>query len=112
MILVNIIKIIHLIIVLAVIFAPFINNYKLKQTIYVFLIYLLLQYISGYEKCGLTELEYLIMGTKYEEGFMYRLIKPIIKIPESYFDKYVIIIHLIYIYILHNQLDFMKNKLN
>jgi hypothetical protein len=108
MILVNIIKIIHLIIVLAVISAPFINNYKLKETIYVFLIYLLLQYISGYEKCGLTYLEYLIMGEKYKEGFMYRLIKPIIKISESYFDKYIIFVHLIYIYVLHNQLNSMK----
>jgi len=112
MILVNIIKIIHLIIVLAIISAPFINNYKLKETIYIFLIYLLLQYISGYERCGLTEIEYLLMGKKYEEGFMYRLIKPIIKIPESYFDKYKIIIHLIYIYVLHNQLNSMKNKIN
>jgi hypothetical protein len=105
---VNIINTVHLIIVLAVISAPFINNYKLKETVFVFLIYLLLQYISGYERCGLTELEYLVMGEKYQEGFMYRLIKPLIKIPECYFDKYVIIIHFIYLYILYNQLDFMK----
>lgn len=108
MILVNIINILHLIIVLTVISAPFINNYRLKKLVFVFLIFLLLQYISGYEKCGLTELEYMILGEKYQEGFMYRLIKPIIKLPECYFDKYIFAIHSILIFVLYQQLKAMK----
>lgn len=108
MILVNIIKLIHLLIVLAVISAPFINNYAFKENVFVFLIYLLLQYISGYERCGLTELEYLIMGEKYQEGFIYRLIKPMITLPEHYFDRYTFGIHIIFLYVLYYQLKSMK----
>lgn len=108
MILVNIIKLIHLLIVLAVILAPFIDNYTFKENVFVFLIYLLLQYITGYERCGLTELEYLLMGEKYQEGFIYRIIKPMIRLPEHYFDRYTFAIHIIFLYVLYYQLKSMK----
>jgi hypothetical protein len=49
-----------------------------------------MQYITNYGKCGLTELEYIIKGKKYQEGFLYRLIKPIIVIPEKYFNIYIL----------------------
>ncbi len=109
MILVNIINIIHSIIILLVVVSPLISYGKLKEYAFIFLLYLLFQYVTGYERCGLTELEYLAMGEKYKEGFMYRLIKPMIKIPESYFNKYLFGIHLFYLYILYNQLKNNKN---
>ena len=102
----NIIKFVHLIIILLILIAPFINITILKKLVFVFLIYLLIQYISGYEKCGLTILEYTFMKEKYQEGFMYRIIKPIIQIPEKYFDNYVLFIHLVYIYVLYLQLQY------
>jgi hypothetical protein len=102
----NIIKLVHLIIILLVLISPFIQFYILKKFVFVFLIYLLIQYISGYEKCGLTILEYAVMGEKYREGFMYRIIKPIIQIPEKYFDNYVLFVHLVYIYVLYLQLQY------
>jgi hypothetical protein len=101
----NIINFIHLILVLVIISAPFIDNNIIKKYVFTFLIYLLFQYLSGYEKCGLTELEYLVMGEKYQHGFLYRIINPLIKIPEEYFDKYLFFVHLIYIIILYNQLN-------
>lgn len=100
----KIIKIIHLILVVAIFSAPFINNMALKKNILVLLIYLLFQYLSGYEKCGLTEVEYLVMGEEYQQGFIYRIINPIIKIPEDYFDKWLIIIHVIYAVVLYSQI--------
>ena len=100
----NIIKLIHLIIVLSVISSPFINNLSFKKYIFYFLIYLLFQYLTGYEKCGLTDFEYYIMGEKYQEGFIYRIIKPLISVNENYFNKYLLLIHLIYILILYYQL--------
>ena len=63
--------------------------------------------MTGYKHCGLTSLEYMIMGKKYKEGFMYRLIMPIITIPESYFDEYILCIHILYIIILYNQIKKM-----
>jgi hypothetical protein len=99
-----IIKIIHLIIVIGIAISPFIDNLTFKKNILTLLVFLLFQYLSGYERCGLTELEYLFMGEKYKEGFIYRIINPIIKIPEAYFDKCLIIIHVIYTIILYLQI--------
>lgn len=103
--LINIIKLFHLIIIIFLGIAPFYPNRQLKKTVFILLLYLFFQYISGYEKCGLTILEYTVMGEKYQEGFIYRLINPIIKIPEKYFDQYLFYIHSIYIVILYIQLN-------
>jgi hypothetical protein len=105
----NIIKLIHLIIVFLVAIAPLYPNRLLKKTVFILLLYLFFQYISGYERCGLTVLEYVIMGEKYQEGFIYRLINPIIKIPEKYFEQYLFYLHSIYIVILYMQL---KDQIN
>jgi hypothetical protein len=100
----NIIKLIHLIIVFLIAIAPIYPNMLLKKTVFIFLLYLFFQYITGYEKCGLTVLEYVVMGEKYQEGFIYRIINPIIKVPEKYFEQYLFYIHSIYIVILYMQL--------
>jgi hypothetical protein len=102
--LVNIIKLIHLVIIFFLLIGPIYPNKQFKKIIFILLLYLLFQYISGYEKCGLTELEYIVMKEKYQEGFIYRLINPIIKIPEKYFERYLLYIHLLYIIILYIQL--------
>jgi hypothetical protein len=102
--LVNIIKIIHLIIVLLIISSVFIDNLFLKKYVLIFLIYLLFQYLTGYERCGITELEYLVMNEKYKEGFMYRIINPLIKVPEHYFNKWLFVFHILYIIILFQQI--------
>ena len=109
----NIIKIIHLILVILIVSSPFIDSIYIKENVLVFLIYLLFQYVSGYQRCGLTQLEYYAMGEKYQEGFLYRLITPIISIPENYFDQWLIVIHIMYIFILILQLYnhfIIKNK--
>jgi hypothetical protein len=101
----NIIWILHLFLVLGIFFSIFINDKLIKIFSLAFLCYLLLQYMTGYEKCGLTELEYYIKGDDYKEGFLYRLINPLIKIPEEYFDKWLFGFHLLWICILLNQLN-------
>ena len=103
--LINIIKLFHLIVIIFLVIAPIYPNKHFKKTVFILLLYLFFQYISGYEKCGLTILEYIVMGEKYQEGFIYRLINPIIKIPEKYFDQYLFYIHSIYIVILYIQLN-------
>jgi hypothetical protein len=100
----NIIQSIHLIIVIIIMISIFIPNRWFKQFILSLLILLLIKYVSGYEKCGLTELEYLIKGEKYKEGFLYRIIKPIITIPETYFKNFLFVIHCVYIVILFKQI--------
>ena len=106
--LINIIYYLHLILVIVVFMSIFVNNRNIKVVVFIFLIYLMLQYITGYEKCGLTELEYYFKGNNYEEGFLYRLIKPVIRTPEKYFYKNLYIVHIIYIIILAYQLNLLN----
>ena len=74
------------------------------------LLFLLLQYSTNYGKCTLTQLEYLIMGEKYQEGFLYRLINPVIKRDENYFNYYYYIFHFLFIIILIYQLYTFSNE--
>lgn len=99
------IRTIHLAIVFAVIASVFIRSCYVKQLALAFLIFLLFQYILGYESCGLTKIEYVLLGEeKYKQGFMYRLINPIIKVPESYFDSALFYAHIFWIIILSYQI--------
>jgi hypothetical protein len=90
----TLINIIHLLLILLIIASPFINNHTLKLNVLVLLFYILYQNVIGTGQCGLTKIEYLIMGRKYEQGFLYRIIHPMFNLPEKYFDSYVIIIHI------------------
>jgi hypothetical protein len=104
----KIIQLLHLLLVIGIILSIFITNIDIKQIFFTLLNFLFMQHIINYGKCGLTELEYIIKGEKYQEGFIYRLIKPIITIPEKYFNKYLYILHIIWIIILGYQLNYLK----
>ena len=104
----NIINMIHLILVIFIIISPFINVKEIKINVLIFLIYLLFQYLTGYNRCGLTELEYYFMKEEYKEGFLYRIISPIIKVPEKYFDNWLYVFHIIYVIILMYQLYYLQ----
>ena len=104
----NIIWILHLILVLCIFFSIFISDNGLKILSLGFLIYLLLQYMTGYERCGLTEIEYYVKGESYKEGFLYRLIKPVIRVPSKYFYDKLYLVHLLWIVILIYQLGYYK----
>ena len=100
----NIIQYILVIIIFFIILSIFYNNIKLKEIVLSILILLMIKYLTGYDRCGLTEIEYLLKGEKYKEGFIYRIIKPILTIPEQYFENYLFILHSLYIIILITQL--------
>jgi hypothetical protein len=101
---INIIQFIHFILVLGVISSVFVPNYELKKYAFVFMIFIFIQYITNYGKCGLTELEYIFKGQDYQEGFIYRIVKPIITIPEKYFENYLYLIHITWTLVLGLQL--------
>jgi hypothetical protein len=105
---VQIIRLLHLILVIGILASVFVPNKDYKIASLVFLIYILFQYLTNYGRCGLTEIEYLFKKEKYQEGFLYRLIKPIITVPEKYFDKYLFLIHIILIVSLSFQIYYMK----
>jgi hypothetical protein len=102
----NIIQLIHTIIILLIIISIFYPNNKLKELSLSLLILLMIKYLIGHQRCGLTEIEYLLKGEKYKEGFIYRIVKPMITIPELYFENYLFIIHSLFIIILFHQIHY------
>lgn len=106
----NIINLIHFLLVLFLLISVFVDNYQLKTIALTLLIFTFIQFITNYGKCGLTEIEYMVRGEKYSEGFIYRLVKPIITLPEKYFDQYLHVIHIIWIFILYFQIKKIKFK--
>lgn len=100
------IQAIHLFLVLLIVLSLFIPNQKLKEMVLVILLLVMSKYITGDTKCGLTRLEYLVTGSEYQEGFIYRLITPLLTIPEEYFEKHLFTFHSIWIIVLIYQLYF------
>ncbi len=86
--LIYIIRFIHLLLLLFILFSPFYSKRYLKITIILLLYILYKWYIDG--SCGLTVLEYYLMGYEKEaHGFIYRLVNPLISIPEGLFAEYL-----------------------
>ena len=100
----QIIQLLHIILIFSIISSVFINNIELKKFILSILILLFIQYVTNYGRCGLTEIEYMILREKYKEGFIYRLVKPIINISEEYVEYNIIILHIIWMFILYFQI--------
>jgi len=100
----NIIQLLHIILILSIVSSVFINNIELKKFILAILILLFIQYITNYGRCGLTEIEYMILGEKYKEGFIYRLVKPVIDVSEEYVEYNIVILHIIWMFILYFQI--------
>lgn len=100
----KIINLVHQILVLGLFISVGVDNYAYKKLAFTLLLFILAQFITNYGKCGLTELEYLFKGEKYEEGFIYRIVKPIITVPENYFNNLYYVGHILWIVILWKQM--------
>ena len=72
----NLIKIIHLGIVIGVLLSPFINNRSYKHQVAFLLLYILFRNMTGYNKCGLTEMESKFSKKPIKTGFIYQIIAP------------------------------------
>lgn len=112
----NIVWLIHFVLVAVIIISPFIPvtndvndiKYRIKLWVLILLVFLLMQYLTGYQNCGLTEFEYMLKKENYKEGFLYRLIKPIVTMPENYFNKYLNVLHIILILVLGYQTKIIR----
>ena len=100
------IRFLHLLLFLFLLLSIFINNKNYKEVSLTILLFLLFHYLTNYGKCGLTQLEYILLQENYKKGFLYRLINPIINKDEKYFNYYFYIFHILWICILINQIFF------
>lgn len=98
------IALMHTILIGAIIIAPIIESKEYKRNIFIILIFLLCHYITNNGKCGLTQLESMLLGKQYKSGFIYRLITPLINVQEWYVDNGIYAIHILLIFILYQQI--------
>jgi len=94
-ILANVIRFIHILIILFVLFAPFTNNIHLLQYHLLFVPFIVLRWIFNYDKCNITIIEQNLRNCKENEGFIYKIIKPIYKPPKEHLIIFMYLITLI-----------------
>lgn len=85
-----------------IILCPFICKNKFILNIHLTLLYyFLFKWLINDKnaKCGLTMLEYHLLNKSYHEGFVYRIIKPLVYIEEKELNNMMIIIILFLIYL-------------
>jgi hypothetical protein len=98
---INIIKIIHLLLLLFILLAPFYGKALLLKTI-IILFYILYKWkVDG--SCFLTKLEYFLLDKEKEEkGFIYRIINPLYS--EAEFDnnlEYIVFYWIVFLIIIY-----------
>ena len=94
-ILANIISVLHILVVLFVIFAPFSNVLYILILHVSFAICLLLHWKNNSDVCSLSILESKLRNLDYTETYMHRLISPIYTISESELSKLCYIVTII-----------------
>jgi hypothetical protein len=108
----QIVLLLHIIFFYAVAISPLINDIRFKKCIYILLCFICLQFIIKYGKCGLINCERLILKDKFREGFLFKLIRPVISYKINPFYSQYFKLLLIYILILYVQLDKMGHRFN
>ena len=101
----ELIRLIHLLIVLAVVTAVFIPICLWKIIVLGFIIFMIIKIAIGYNECELTALEYQLQGKTENEPFIYRLFQPYISVSKGTFhfvtNSIMLVIMLILIYQIH-----------
>lgn len=99
-----IIMICHTILFCGIVLSPLINECKYKKITLILILFIILQFVTKYGKCGLINIEKYFLKDKFKEGFVYRLIKPIICYKINPFGGKYFNLLLIYVLILVIQL--------
>lgn len=102
---VHAIQALHLALVVGVVVSPFIPVLLYKQYALAFLLFLVLQFFLNHGECGLTTIEAVVLGEKRVDGFLYRLINPIVRFNHTEFYHYIRLYHATYILILIGQIQ-------
>ena len=108
----DIILFFHIALFYIIALGPVITDCYLKKVILIFIMFLCLQYVTKYGKCGLINIERFFLKEKFKEGFVYRLIKPIVCYKQNIIYKHYFPLIIIYMIILYVQLEKAGCNLN
>ena len=106
----DIILLFHIILFYIFALSPLITDCYIKKLILILMMFLSLQYVSKYGKCGLINIERFVIEKvlekkNFKEGFVYRLIKPLICYKQNIIYKNSFSLIIIYMVILYIQLE-------
>jgi len=100
----NIIRFIHLYIIIFIIMTPFHSDIEMVRIHIFVILYILYGWIASkfdpsidvdnkkrYGRCGLTELEAQLRGVEYKEGFLIDIVKPLKRYNQDNVDQILIL---------------------
>jgi hypothetical protein len=106
----DIILLFHTILFYIFALSPLITDCYIKKLVLILMMFLSLQYVSKYGKCGLINIERFVIEKvlekkNFKEGFVYRLIKPLICYKQNVIYKNYFSLIIVYMVILYIQLE-------
>jgi hypothetical protein len=106
----DIILLFHIILFYIFALSPLITDCYIKKLILILMMFLSLQYVSKYGKCGLINverffIEKVLKKKNFKEGFIYRLIKPLVCYKQNVIYQNSFSLIIIYMVILYIQLE-------
>ncbi len=101
----DIILFFHIVLFYVLALSPLIKDCYLKKIILILIIFLCIQYVTKYGKCGLINIERFFLKEKFKQGFIYRLIKPIVCYKQNIIYKNYFKLIIIYMLVLYIQLE-------
>ena len=98
-----IILLLHIIIFYFLALSPVIDDCRIKFISLILIAFITVQLLTKYGKCGLINIEKYFLKEKFKNGFVFRLIKPIICYKKNVIYKHYFLVMLIYILVLYIQ---------
>ena len=95
----------HILLFYILALSPLITNCYFKKLILIIIIFLCIQYVSKYGKCGIINIEKFFLKDNFKQGFCYRLIKPVICYKQNIIYKHYFYLIIIYMIVLYIQLE-------
>jgi hypothetical protein len=108
----DIILFIHIVLFYIFALSPLITDCYIKKIILILIMFLTIQLVTKYGKCGIINIERFFIKEKFKEGFFYRLIKPLICYKQNIIYKNYFKLIIIYMIILYIQLENANCNLN
>jgi hypothetical protein len=84
--------------------SPIVDDIQLKKIALILLGFIVLHFITKYGKCGFISIERYFLKDKFRDGFLFKLIKPVISYKNNMFYHYFFHLMIIYLIVLYFQL--------
>jgi hypothetical protein len=102
----------HIMLFYSLALSPLITDCYLKKINLILIMFLCIQYVTKYGKCGLINIERFFLKENFKQGFVYRLVKPVVCYKQNAVYKNYFKLIIIYMLVLYLQLEKAGCNLN